>query len=102
MMPVDITDVDAAFPAHVRHLMPPMADIPEPFQHGNAWTRLASSIFFKGANAKAWKAKPGIDKLKALRHIMCVLGSFEPAHEHKIAAVGYLLSQWFEPIKEGA
>jgi len=40
--------------------------------------------------------KDGVDVKKAMRALKAALGSFEPKHEHKMAAVGYMLSQWFD------
>lgn len=93
--------IDAAtriFPANVSHLMPAYQDIPDEFKHGNAkWNRFQSEWFYGGINAAGLKAKDGIDKAVALRHLGAIQGSFEPKHEHKQAAVAYLASLWFDP-----
>jgi hypothetical protein len=101
--PVDVSDLDIAFPASVGHLLPAWADIPEEFRHwpGNGWVRFVDNWFFKGTSTRQLKAKPGIDKNAALRHVRACMGSFEPKHEHKTAGVAYLLSLWFEPLGEG-
>lgn len=54
-------------------------------------------LFFLGG--KLPKTKDGIDPAKAKRHLMAVLGSFEPKHEHKEAGAGWLMSMWYESPK---
>jgi hypothetical protein len=98
MFPVaEIDDVTAAFPADVGSLMPPYADIPREFKHGRTkWNRLFSDMFYFGLSSLQLAPRDGIDKQKAWRHIRTISQSFQPAHEHKEAAVAYLLDQWFE------
>ena len=97
MIPIqDVTDADVAFPARVAHLMPAYADIPKEFKvDSTKWNQLVTDWFFSGLTNLALTPKDGVDKTKALRHLKCILGSFEPKHEHKEAAVAYLLSEWF-------
>lgn len=99
MKPQVISDVELAFPAKVKHLMPDMKDIPEEFKQfcgrGTKWNQLFSDWFYSGLSKLDLVPKDGIDKNLALRHIRAVMGSFEPKHEHKEAAVAYLLSLWF-------
>jgi hypothetical protein len=96
-----ITTADLAFPANVLHLMPKMEDIPEEFKDfngGNIWTKWQSSWFYRGL--KEWpKTKPGINVEDAQKHLSCIQGSFQPKHEHKVAAVAYLASLWLEEPK---
>ena len=100
LMPQDVSAVDVAFGyGDIATLMPPMADIPEAFtRHSNPWVRLFVDWFYLGLDRMTAVPKDGIDKDRALRHIMCVMRSFEPKHEHKTAACAYLLSQWFTRI----
>lgn len=97
--PTVVRDVDVAFPARVEHLMPPQNEIPDDFSRdSNQFVKLANKWFYMGLpNGFPLKEKSGIDRDAALRHIACVIGSFEPSHEHKTAAVAYLMSLWFEP-----
>lgn len=96
----EFSDIDVAFPASVTKYMPPYADIPKEYKHGDTkWNKLFNSWFFVGLKSLDLTAKEGIDKNKALRHIRCVMGSWEPQHEHKEAAVAYLLDQWFSDAK---
>lgn len=100
MKPQDISDATVAFPASVTHLMPAYDKVPDEFKRGrNAWVRLMTTWFYKGLVGAKFTPKAGIDKTKALRHISAVIGSFEPKHEHKEAAVAYLLSLWFDRVE---
>ena len=99
MKPQDVTDIDMAFPAKVSHLMPTYEEIPDEFKRGsNKWNRLVSTWFFSGFKGAKFVPKDGIEPNHALRHLKCIMGSFEPKHEHKEAAVAYLMSQWFEDV----
>lgn len=95
----ELTAADVAFPATVRHLMPNMSDIPTDFKKwdGTKWNKFFNDLFYCGVITDGLVPVDGIDKSKALRHLKCVAGSFEPKHEHKAAAVAYLASLWFTP-----
>lgn len=100
----EISDIEAAFPAHVLQWMPPMDEIPDEFKHwgpgGSEWNQIVSAWFFKGLNDKPeFVPNEGIDAKAAFRAIKAALGSYEPKHEHKEAAVAYLLSLWFKRVK---
>lgn len=97
--PIDVDDVFLVFPASVRHMMPEYKDIPDEFKRGRTkWNELVGTWFFRGLKNVKYKPKEGIDQRKALRHIQAIMGSYEPKHEHKEAAVAYLLNQWYEDI----
>jgi hypothetical protein len=91
-----ITGLDLAFPASVRHLMPDPQTIPRDQKHEDLVERWFFSGLPKGTN---FVARNGVDTSRALAHVKCILGSFEPKHEHKTAAVAFLLDQWFERIE---
>lgn len=100
--PQELSAVDAAFPATVEHLMPPMSEIPEEFtewNRNNKWQKLIGDWFYSGLEIKALMPKEGIDPKKAMRHVGAILGSFEPKHEHKEAAAAYLMSLWFDDVQ---
>lgn len=80
---------------NVFDLMPSYESIPRDFRRKSPWAKLASDWFFRGLNGE-FKAKPGIDKERAIAHLDAILRSFRPAHEHKEAAVAWLMSEWFE------
>lgn len=96
MKPQTVTNIDMAFPAKVSHLMPNMSDIPREFDGGNTkWNKLFSDWFYCGLSKLELTPKDDISRDVALRHISTIMRSFEPKHEHKEAAVAYLLSLWF-------
>ena len=101
-MIAEIDNIEMVFPGDVSRLMPAWEDIPEEFKYGKGkWSKIASDWFFNGLKKLPFKPKEGVNQSNALRHLKTVLGSFDPEHGHKIAAVAYLLSQWFEDA-EGA
>jgi len=73
-----------------------MEDIPRDFPGKRHWVDVQQRWFFAGLDARELRAKPGIDKRKALTHLSACQQSFEPRHEHKEAGVAYLMSLWFE------
>lgn len=97
MFPVNekLTRADLAFHASVSRMMPPMSEIGDyPGRRKNE--SLVSRWFFTGLKSVKTKPRDGVDETKALAHLQCVLRSFEPKHEHKIAAVAFLIHEWFE------
>ncbi len=84
----------------VTSLIPKMKDIPEEFKgwhpHETKWGKLFNDWFFLGLNSLELTAKEGVDLEMAKKHIRAIMTSRQPGHEHKEAAVTYLLSQWFE------
>jgi len=101
MRPQPVSDVELVFPASVvdRGLFPKEEDVPEAFfDRENPWAMFARRWFNEGCSTDSLIPKFGIDKGQAIRHLKVCMGSFAPRHEHKIAGVAYLLSQWFEPL----
>ena len=94
--PKEVDDITLAFPARVvGTYLPPISEIPDEFVRGKSeWCKIVSNLFFKGGSLPS--VKPGIDAAKAKRHLMTVLGSFEPKHEHKEAGAAWLMSMWYE------
>jgi len=91
-----ITDVECAF--GTTRLLPNWNDIPEEFVHGNAFTRLASSLFYgtELPDIELIFNEGFQDSAAALnRAVRAHLQSRAPMHEHKIAGVGYLMSKVF-------
>lgn len=100
MKPLSLTDAELAFPAEVLQLMPPYAAIPQEYKRGhNRWCQLQSDWFFCGIQRTSVTPKPGIDPEQAWRHLSAIQRSFAPKHEHKAAAVAYLLNEWFEDVQ---
>jgi len=98
MTPQDISDVDLAFPAEVMHLMPKYDEIPKQFKsERSSWgNKLFNDMFYSGLSKLELTPKPDIDPKKAFRHIRAIMGSFQPKHEHKEAAIAMLFEEWFE------
>lgn len=98
--PADIDPVTFAFPANVKKLMPAYDKLPSEYKRRYdepKSIKLVNRWFFKGLpeNLKI-VFNPGIDGEKALRHLTAIMHSFQPKHEHKVAAVAWLIDQWFE------
>lgn len=101
MYPVtQIDDLTMVFAGSVEHLMPDYLDIPVEFKsHANKWNKTFWKMFFRGFEGTDLIPKNGVDKDAALRHIGVIMRSYEPSHEHKEAAVAFLLNEWFEDVE---
>ena len=66
------------------------------------WLAFQSRWFFRGLpETTSLDLKDGIDGKLAIRHLGAIQGSFAPKHEHKMAAVAYLASLWFNDVDYG-
>ena len=102
LMPKDVGNLEMAFGGDMGKLLPSMKDIPAEFyMFGTAKEcEIISEWFFEGLPKETkFIPKNGIDEKIALRHIIAILKSWEPKHEHKMAACAYLLNLWFEDIR---
>jgi hypothetical protein len=83
-------------------LMPAYADIPEEFRCGRTvFNEIQRMWFFWGLKKWMLQPKPGIDHKQAQAHLGAIQQSWTPSHEHKAAAVAYLMSRWYvEPKAE--
>ena len=88
--------------------LPAWDDIPEDFRQSwsrrnNLFCHVACTLLYKGGKLADFKLKPkpGVDEEAAQKVIRACLGSLESKHQHKIAGVGYMLSEWFEPTPAG-
>jgi len=101
-LPEVVQDVNIAFPASVGWLLPPVEDIPDEFgrQEGK-WSDFFSDLFYAGiSHLELYPEMTGtVDPEVAWRHLSCILRSFEPKHEYKEAAFGFLCSLWFSDVK---
>src|SRR6185312_15389360 len=104
---------DLAF-GNIRH-MPEYASLPKQFQdwHRHSFCESISQWFMKGAQVSSaglligntkYTPKEGVEIGAALAAIKAILASWAPKHEHKIAACGFMLHEWFDaaPVKEKA
>lgn len=96
-VPIDVTDAELAFGGRdMKKLLPDWSEIPEEFRAGHTkWNRLFGMIFFRGEAPGTFAGFEGIDPRKAGRHLLAVMKSREPKHEHKEAGCAYLMSLWF-------
>lgn len=101
--PWEVRDLDIAFPAGALERMPAWEDIPEEYRSNSyrEWPlKFWTDAFHWGIkNNVAIYPKNGIDPEKAFRHLRSIVGSFEPKHEHKMAALSYLTDKWFDSIE---
>lgn len=106
--PVELSPADKAFPAHALDWMPEPDDIPKEYWHTSHYNQpwyaeLWSDIFFKGLKAielvpedESW-AQGDIDR--AFNHLLGIVGSYAPKHEHKEAALAFLTDRWFKAAR---
>lgn len=94
-----VTDLHIAF-GQIATLMPDRQQLRE---YKEGWgSALFSALFFNAGRVDHLVPKAGIDPVKAIRHIRAIMGSYEPKHEDKEAAVGYLFELWFEEPNQTA
>lgn len=91
-----ITDVEVAF--GTIKLLPSFDEVPDEFKRGNDYTKLLNHLFSGQALPEGEIVfREAFDDAAAPallnRVVMAHLRSFEPKHEHKIAGLGYLVSQ---------
>lgn len=100
--PTLVSDVLLAFPGEVRHLMPSAITIPTNYFQSVEWRAWTSHWFFIGDPFPVWDIgiREGVDPNEALRHLRAIMGSYQPKHEHKEAAVAWLASRWFNGIQK--
>ncbi|TXH50897.1 MAG: hypothetical protein E6Q97_19525 [Desulfurellales bacterium] len=64
-------------------------------EEGRVWVNLANHVFFRGGDGIELIPREGVDPQKAWDHLMALLRSWEPKHEHKTAWFAKLASEWF-------
>jgi len=85
----------------LKRMIPEMEAIPEEFFYGgqgNPYVQRTIEWFYQGTDKSRFRAKEGIDAGTAFGHLGALLASFDLKHEHKIAGVAYLMSQWFDLV----
>lgn len=97
LKPQPVSKLDLVFGGGMDHLLPKYEEIPDDFKRDyNPWCEWQSKWFFSGLKENEIPvAKEGIDQRVAFLHLKTIQGSFEPQHEHKMAAVAWLASLWF-------
>jgi hypothetical protein len=108
--PTEVTDAQMAFGGgelipfgdwQSSDFMPGRQDIPEEFlsHNGTKWNKLFNDWFYKGLRpGTKFRPNKDIDPEIALRHLNTITSSWTPKHEHKEAAVSYLMSLWFKDV----
>jgi len=96
MYPIpEVTDLDMAF-GSTTHYPKGIKEL----KVDRKWTDLFSELFYNGYRNISVTFKEGADPKKAMRAIRAAMTSFEPKHEDKEKAVGYMLSEWIEDWKK--
>lgn len=99
--PVAVSRVQQAFPADLGDLLPPLDLIPEVFQKGRAGhvsTYARAMAIGRIDESLALIKRDDVDSEVAWKHLCTIAGSFEPRHEHKEAALAWLISLWFRDV----
>ena len=65
----------------------------------NKYNKLFSELFFSGGQLNFKKDLPEDFRNAATKYLKAFMGSFEPKHEHKEAAVAFLLNEWFDDVE---
>jgi hypothetical protein len=103
--PTLVDDLQIAFPADLGDLLPPYESIPDDFRNergvARKWVEFQRQWFSNGISRSALKPNGDVDFDEALRHLQVIQGSFEPKHQHKMAAVAWLASRWFADVEVG-
>jgi hypothetical protein len=95
--PQRVSDETMAFPERVMHLLPPHDAIPTDYVGREYFQRLQTRWFNVGlVDAEIPEVREGFNRNECLRHLSVLQRSFEPPHEHKCAAVAWLMSLWFK------
>jgi hypothetical protein len=102
--PTDVPAVALAFGGDMSILMPDYATVPEDFKRWRGqgaaapWCEFVTDWFFKGVQLARLTPRTDVDPKTAINHAKAIMASWEPKHEHKEAAVAWLLSRWFEAV----
>lgn len=94
----EITDADLAFGTTVG--LPDYETIDKAFNWPgiNKWVVFVDSWFSRSIEELKFMPKEGIDPDKAFRHLRALLITFAPKHEHKMAGIACLCSQYFTDV----
>jgi hypothetical protein len=101
--PNEFSDAEQAFQVHVLELIPPWDKIPDDFKNYRhpAVKTFNTWMFGKFAGGVNFAAVKGIDPEAAFLHCLVVMKSYQLKHEHKKAAVAFLINRWFTRIWAG-
>ncbi len=104
----ELDAIEIAFPAGALRWMPKYEDIPDEYKDHVGFgdseyecVTIANYWFANGLNEDVeFYPREGVDARKAFDALRATLGSYAPKHEHKIAAVAYMMSCWFKEVKK--
>lgn len=97
-----IAAADLAFPARGAdpEFLPPFDLIPAAFESRADWDLFHRTWFHRGLpETVELYPRDGVDPEHAWNHLRVVQGSFASKHEHKMAALSWLASRWFEGFR---
>lgn len=99
--PQAVDDVLIAFPAKIEHLLPEKdlceTELAALSDGGARWLQFQTDWFSRGLPAQMRVTpRAGVGVETAFRHLAAIQRSYQLPHEHKVAAVAYLASRWFE------
>lgn len=108
--PIEVSDVDLAFPARGVELVPKYDDLPKEFRDDSMCGHGEARIYFDMVNAlishyhcgdpfpSGFKMElmEGVVSSKVDRHFRVVVMCYGLKHEHKVAGAAWLLSQWMK------
>ena len=99
-LPKPVSDVQFAFPANIiGTLIPEWDDLPDEFRNRTSgYEELARHACFNNVELRPQVLRDGVDAELANRQLNAIVRSFQPKHQHKEAAIAYLLSLWLTPI----
>jgi hypothetical protein len=94
--PKTVPDVQFAFPAYIiGTLITEWDDLPDEFRNRTSgYEELAGHACFNNVGFRSDSLLEGIDIELANRQLNAIARSFQPKHQHKEAAIAYLLSLW--------
>ena len=97
--PKTVPDVQFAFPAYIiGTLIPEWDDLPDEFRNRTSgYEELAGHACFNSVEIQPKVLRDGVDAKLANRQLNAIVRSLQPKHEHKEAAIAYLLSLWLTP-----
>jgi len=106
MRPMGIDDVTFQFPMLIKNYMPAFEEIPRDFRirmgrdpEVTKWVKFQRDWFEYGFKSLKVVPREGIPSNMAVKHLAMIQKSFEPSHEHKVAAVAYLASLWLQKVE---
>jgi len=102
LKPQEVSDADIAFPVRALEFMPPMEEIPDEFKENASHPAmgLVRRLLFGPTipGDVQFHAVEGVDSEMVFRQLMVIRGSFAPKHQHKEAAMAYLISLWLKKV----